>query len=79
MGSPWLDYGTEDLPYELFISSFPGPSQVLPRLGDVASRFLLYLSLEPFIYEWSESFSACTWYSFSELYFFCENIISVFL
>lgn len=78
MGSPWLDCGTEDLPCELFISSSPGPSQVSPSLGDVVGRFLLYLSLEPFIYEWSENFSACTWYSFSKLYFFVRILFQYF-
>lgn len=27
----------------------------------------MYLSLEPFIYGWNESFFACTWYSFCKL------------
>lgn len=76
MGSPWLDSGTEDLTYELFISSPPLPLVKPPqRLCYVVGDFLMYLSLEPIIYGWNGSFCACTWYLLSiRLCFFCVRI-----
>lgn len=47
------------LPYELFISFSPALSQVPRRSCSVVGNFLMYLSLEPFVYGSNESFCAC--------------------